>query len=47
MFQSLYGIILREHKILFILLYISQACHQITSYTADLSNFSPTLFYAP
>ena len=23
------------------------ACHQITSYTVDLSNFSPTLFYAP
>jgi len=23
------------------------ACHQITSYTVDLSNFSPTLIYAP
>ena len=23
------------------------ACHQITSYTVDLSNFSTTLFYAP
>ena len=45
MFQSLYGGGTQAepdgHNI------NKTACHQITSYTVDLSNFSPTLFYAP